>query len=68
MGDRKLLERIVRAVARFADTGYGDVRKLEGTDREYRLRVGEWRVRFDLTDDNAMLVLRVLPRGGAYRD
>jgi mRNA interferase RelE/StbE len=36
----------VESVEVFADTGRGDVRKLKGADDEYRLRVGEYRVRF----------------------
>lgn len=44
--------------------------RLAGTNPpEYRLRVGDWRLRF-LRDDAARLVIltRVLPRGRAYRD
>ena len=46
----------------------GDVKKLQATAREWRLRVGDWRVRFTLSDDGGtVFILRVLPRGGAYR-
>jgi mRNA interferase RelE/StbE len=47
----------------------GDTRKLQGEENIWRLRVGEWRVRFtpDFTE-KAILVLRILPRGRAYRD
>jgi mRNA interferase RelE/StbE len=42
--------------------------RLQGVEREYRLRVGDWRVRFTLDEAiRVMTVLRVLPRGGAYR-
>jgi mRNA-degrading endonuclease RelE of RelBE toxin-antitoxin system len=35
---------------------------------EYRLRVGPWRVRFRVDRKaGALVVLRVLPRGKAYR-
>lgn len=46
----------------------GDVVKLSGSE-EWRLRVGDWRVRFE-GDPSARViyVLRVLPRGRAYRD
>jgi mRNA interferase RelE/StbE len=66
--DAQVRERIRRAVYRFVETGYGDVQRLRGTVNEWRLRVGDWRVRF--TEDQAgqtIIVLRVLPRGGAYR-
>ncbi|MGH2945339.1 MAG: type II toxin-antitoxin system RelE family toxin [Solirubrobacteraceae bacterium] len=51
-----------------SDPPEGDVRKLAGSD-EWRLRVGEWRVRFQRDPPQRMLyVLRVLPRGRAYRE
>lgn len=45
-----------------------DLTKLTGSTDEWRLRVGQWRVRLDL--DNAsgtMYAVRVLPRKEAYR-
>ena len=40
--------------------------KLQGRDG-YRLRVGDWRVLYELDDNrNRLLVLDVKPRGGAY--
>ena len=66
--DRQTQTRIRRAVSRFAAAGQGDVRRLRGYEREWRLRVGSWRVRFTLVPDAQILVvLRVLPRGQAYR-
>lgn len=46
----------------------GDVVKLTGTGQEWRLRVGDWRVRFQRDADGLLQVTRVLPRGRAYRD
>ncbi len=51
----------------FASTGHGDVKKLKGSDREYRLRVGDWRVRFERLEAGVYRVLRVLHRREAYR-
>ena len=67
--DRKTADRVTRAVARLAETGRDDVTRLRADDPEWRLRVGDWRVRllFDY-EDRAITVLRVLPRGRAYRD
>jgi mRNA-degrading endonuclease RelE of RelBE toxin-antitoxin system len=62
--------RVFEALDRFvADPSLGDVRKLHGREAEWRLRVGELRVRFR-RDAAARLVvvLRVLPRGRAYRE
>jgi len=43
-----------------------NVTKLQGREG-YRLRVGEWRVIYDLNDEELrILVLKVAPRGGAY--
>jgi len=46
----------------------GDVTRLKGRD-EWRLRVGDWRALFQRAPDiRTLFVLRVLPRGRAYRD
>jgi mRNA interferase RelE/StbE len=56
------LERLV------GDQPTGDVIRLKGSD-EWRLRVGDWRVLFRRDPAaRVILVLRVLPRGRAYRD
>jgi mRNA interferase RelE/StbE len=66
--DRRTQTRIRLRVTRFATMGEGDVRRLRGYEREWRLRVGQWRVRFTLSPDlQTLIVLRVLPRGQAYR-
>lgn len=65
--DKKLRQRVNKAIERFAETGYGDVKKLQGLPG-YRLRVGDWRVRFARDDEAGRLTIeRVLPRSSAYR-
>lgn len=67
--DRQVAERVRAAVQRYAATGQGNVKQLQGTTARYRLRVGDWRVRFTLVfETQQMIVERVLPRGRAYRD
>ena len=45
--DKGIARRVKQAVERFADTGVGNVKRLQGIDPpEYRLRVGDYRVRF----------------------
>lgn len=63
-------ERVIAALDRLADDPYQtDIRKLTGSNDEWRLRVGQWRVRFSFDyETNAIDILRVLPRGRAYRD
>ena len=61
-------DRILTALERFAETGHGDIQKLRGAQSAWRLRVGDWRIRFDFTDrGNTIRVLRVLRRSQAYR-
>ena len=48
---------------------HGDIKKLAGSPEEWRLRVGEYRVTFALDRQaGEIVILRVLPRGSAYRD
>lgn len=62
---RRVFEALDRLVA---ESPQGDVKKLRGSDDEWRLRVGDWRVRFvrDPVSD-AVYVLSIEPRGRAYR-
>jgi mRNA interferase RelE/StbE len=65
--DKGLARRVKQAVERFAESGSGNVKKLQGIDpAEYRLRVGDWRVRFQV-ERETLRVLRVLNRREAYR-
>lgn len=67
--DRPVQRRIVSALDRLTgDPPAGDVVKLADAD-EWRLRVGDWRVRFERDIETGVIyVTRVLPRGRAYRD
>src|SRR5215218_6929658 len=59
--DAQTRDRVLLAVERLAETGHGDVRRLEGPALEWRLRVGDRRVRFThVPDQQTILVLRVL--------
>lgn len=50
------------------DPGAADITKLAGHQNEWRLRVGQWRVRFELDNRAGLIIVtRVLPRGRAYR-
>jgi mRNA interferase RelE/StbE len=68
--DRPVRERVFAALERLvAAVPTGDVRALTGSPGEFRLRVGDWRVRCELDiEAELLIVLRVLPRGRAYRD
>jgi mRNA interferase RelE/StbE len=64
--DRPVQRRILDALDRFvAAPRTGDIRKLDSV--QWRLRIGDWRVRFSFDDENqVIIVLRILPRGRAY--
>jgi mRNA-degrading endonuclease RelE of RelBE toxin-antitoxin system len=65
--DKASATRIKKAFERFVETGSGNVKKLQDIDPpEYRLRVGDWRVRFDRLGENVR-ILRVRNRREAYR-
>ena len=58
--------RIFAGIHRFAETGVGDAKKLEGETDELRLRIGDYRVRFVEATDTIQ-IKRVLHRSEAYR-
>jgi mRNA-degrading endonuclease RelE of RelBE toxin-antitoxin system len=65
--DKGIARRVKHSIERFAETGAGGVRRLQDVDPpEYRLRVGDYRVRFH-QDGVTMSVLRVRHRKDAYR-
>jgi mRNA interferase RelE/StbE len=62
--------RICAAVDRLAAQPHGghhDVKTLHGVSGLKRLRVGTWRILFEMPSTDELLVLDVLPRGRAYR-
>lgn len=67
--DPGVQRRVIAAVAAFAESERGDIVRLRDVHPpEYRLRVGDWRVRFAIDREARRLrVLRVLPRDRAYR-
>jgi len=55
-------QRIKSAVERLPA---GDIKKLKGCSVAYRLRVGDYRVLFDM--NNNIEIIDILPRGEAYK-
>ena len=43
----------------------GDVKKLQGQTIAYRLRVGDYRILFDM--DTEITITNIIPRGDAYK-
>jgi mRNA interferase RelE/StbE len=65
--DKGIARRVKQSVERFAETGAGNVKRLQGIEPpEFRLRMGDYRVRFH-SDGKTVTVLRVRNRREAYR-
>ncbi len=64
--DRITQQRVTTALGRLAATGHGDVKRLQGRVRDFRLRVGKWRVFLDLYTPGVILVTGIDNRGQAY--
>jgi mRNA interferase RelE/StbE len=43
-----------------------DIKKLKGFQRHFRVRVGDYRIRFELSKDQAFVVYSISPREKAY--
>ncbi len=65
--DQSTALRILHAVARAAFTGEGDIKRLKGIEPpEFRLRVGDYRIRFR-EPENSVDIISVKHRREAYR-
>ena len=59
--------RIADAAAALANGLRGNVKRLTNHTPEYRLRVGDYRVLFEVESGNRVVVYRILHRREAYR-
>jgi mRNA interferase RelE/StbE len=66
---RQMVVRIVAAVRQLADNPYPQgVRKLTGFDRTYRIRVGDYRVLYDVYENILVIeIIRIRHRKDVYR-
>jgi mRNA-degrading endonuclease RelE of RelBE toxin-antitoxin system len=65
--DQRTAMNILHGLARYIQTGNGDVERLQDIDPpEFRLRVGDYRIRFHDFGDT-IEILRVKHRSEAYR-
>ena len=67
--DRKMVPRIITAIEELADdpTPIGS-KKLVGSDHTYRIRVGDYRVIYDIHGDTLLVfIIRVRHRRDVYR-
>ena len=64
---RQDANRIAGALERLEDDLQGDVKRLTNFTPEYRLRVGQYRVLFEVENDNQIVIYRIVHRREAYR-
>ena len=63
----KLIREKLMAIAANPYAEHPNARKLQGRDG-YRLRVGDWRVIYEIQNDQIVILsLRIAPRGEVYR-
>ena len=65
--DPQTRARIVAGIDRYAETGAGDVKRVQAQRGWLRLRVGDWRVFFTRPDQGIVEIDSILHRGEAYR-
>ena len=65
--DKPIAMHILSALHRFAESGAGDVKALQGEREEQRLRIGDYRLFFVHTTTDTIEIRRVLHRKEAYR-
>lgn len=61
--DKPTKKRLKEAIEKIP---FGDIKKLQGVEEGYRLRVGDLRVLFSM-DDNNIYIDNIIPRGQAYK-
>lgn len=59
-------QRIADAIFLLADGLTGDIKRLTNFSPEYRLRVGDWRILFEISK-NKVTIFRILHRREVYR-
>jgi mRNA-degrading endonuclease RelE of RelBE toxin-antitoxin system len=64
--DRETAMRILLALTHYGQTGEGDVKRLADREGLCRLRVGKWRLFFDLVSPDAIRIYGIDNRGQAH--
>jgi len=66
---KKDQERIVEVLNALENSGFSariDIKKLQGYQRHYRVRMGNYRIRFELSLDQSIIVYSISQREKAY--
>lgn len=64
--DQKQLKQIFKKIELLSDNLQGDVKKLTNFTPEYRLRIGDYRVLFEI-DDAQIIIYRIMHRREVYK-
>lgn len=66
---RQMVIRVVAAIRELADNPYpSGVKKLSGFDRTFRIRVGDYRVLYDIYENRLVIeIIRIRHRKDIYR-
>jgi mRNA-degrading endonuclease RelE of RelBE toxin-antitoxin system len=64
--DREQALQILYALTEYASSGKGQIKKLKGSG-DLRIRVGDYRIRFEVLGEDMYRILRVEHRREAYR-
>jgi len=66
---RQIVARVVDAVAELANAPYpSGTRKLVGSENTYRIRIGDYRVLYDVYDDKFIVeIIRIKHRRDVYK-
>lgn len=63
--DKRFLDKIFDGIDKLQNNLEGDVKKLTNFIPEYRLRIGDYRVLFEI-EDNQILIYKIVHRKEAY--
>jgi len=66
---KDMRNRMIEALHILRDEGFSarvDIKKLRGYRKQYRLRVGKYRILFELRPEKTIVVYAILPRKAAY--
>ena len=64
---RKDIERIFDGLESLSYDFKGDVKRLTDTTKEYRLRIGNYRVLFEIEQVDKIIIYKILHRKDAYK-
>lgn len=66
--DKKEVKRIIEKIEKLSNDLSGDVKRLTNFTPEYRLRIGNYRVLFEIVEKNNIIIYRIRHRKDVYRE